>query len=221
VSQPSSYFEQARPELVAQLPERLGRVLDVGCGAGNVGRAVRARADRLVGIEMVPEAAARAREVYDAVHVATVEDALPGLGETFDTILAYDLLEHTVDPEAVVRALRDVAAPGALLHVSLPNARHWSLVRDLVVRGTFGYTEWGHRDRTHLRWLTRADLVRLLGDGGWDVEGTAHAPLTAAGRVLERATRGLSAEFLVYQWSARARAGVGEVRRQAAAGTQP
>jgi len=105
----------------------------------------------------------------------------------------------------VLRRLRGVAADGALLHVSVPNARHWSLVRDLVVRGTFGYTAWGHRDRTHLRWLTRSDLVELLESTGWSVEGTAHAPLTPIGRVAERMTRGLSAEFLIYQWSALAR----------------
>ena len=57
---PSTYFEQARPELVALLPQRLGSVLDIGCGAGGVGRALRARADTLTGIEIDPVAAATA-----------------------------------------------------------------------------------------------------------------------------------------------------------------
>jgi 2-polyprenyl-3-methyl-5-hydroxy-6-metoxy-1,4-benzoquinol methylase len=204
---PGSYFSQERPELVARLPARLGRVLDVGCGAGGVGRTIRGRAEGLVGIELDPDAAAVAREVYDEVLTGRVEDVLGDLAGTFDTILAYDVLEHLVDPAGVLRRLRVLAAPGALLHVSLPNARHWSLLRDLVVRGTFGYTEWGHRDHTHLRWLTRSDLVRLLDDNGWRVERTLHAPLSAPGRAAERATRGLSAEFLVYQWSALARPG--------------
>jgi 2-polyprenyl-3-methyl-5-hydroxy-6-metoxy-1,4-benzoquinol methylase len=203
--QPSSYFEQARPELVAQLPARLGRVLDVGCGAGNVGRAIRERADRLVGIELVPEAAAQAREVYDEVAEGAVEDVLPQLDGPFDTVLAYDVLEHLADPSLVLRGLYGVAAPGALLHVSVPNARHWSLVRDLVLRGTFGYTEWGHRDHTHLRWLTPRDLRALLEGASWTVEQSSHPPSGAPGRALERLTRGRSAEFLVYQMSALAR----------------
>ena len=202
-----SYFSQERPELVARLPARLGRVLDVGCGAGGVGRAIRGRADALVGIELDPAAADVARGVYDEVLNGRVEDVLGDLSGTFDTVLAYDVLEHLADPGAVLRRLRPLAAPDALLHVSLPNARHWTLVRDLLVRGTFGYTAWGHRDRTHLRWLTRSDLVRLLEENGWRVERTLHAPLTPAGRVAERLTRGLSAEFLVYQWSALARPG--------------
>jgi predicted TPR repeat methyltransferase len=194
---------------VALLPAgSLGRLLDVGCGSGGVGRTLRERVDVLAGIEVEPEAAAAAREVYDHVLTGKVEDVAGELDGPFDTILAYDLLEHLVAPDEVLRLLQTVAAPGALLHVSVPNARHWSLVRDLVVRGTFGYTDWGHRDRTHLRWLTRSDLVDLLESAGWRVEGTAHAPLTPVGRAAERLTRGRSAEFLVYQWSARARTGL-------------
>jgi len=204
---PGSYYRQARPELVARLPAQLGRVLDVGCGAGGVGNAIRDRAYGLVGIELDPAAAAVARETYDLVLTGRVEDMLGELTGRFDTILAYDVLEHLADPGGVLRRLRSLAADDALLHVSVPNARHWTLVRDLVARGTFGYTESGHRDRTHLRWLTRADLVRLLEDSGWRVEETAHGPLTPAGRAAERLTRGLSPEFLVYQWSALARPG--------------
>ncbi len=205
VPKPQSYYEQARPELVALLPPELGSVLDLGCGAGGVGRGIRARAGRLVGIELEAEAAGRAREVYDEVLVGTIEQQIGALAGPFDTILAYDVLEHLADPEGVLRSLHAVTAADALLHVSVPNARHYSLASDLVLHGTFGYTEWGHRDATHLRWLTRRDLVTLLQAGGWRVERTAHAPLSRAGGLAERLTRGLSAEFLVHQWSALAR----------------
>jgi predicted TPR repeat methyltransferase len=206
---PRSYFEQERPELVAHLPERLGRLLDVGCGTGGVGRALRGRADFVAGIELEEGAAVAAREVYDQVLVGRVEEVLTEAEGPFDTILAYDLLEHLPEPDRLLRQLRDVASEGALLHVSVPNARHWSLVRDLVVHGTFGYTDWGHRDRTHLRWLTRRDLVELLEASGWNVERTLHAPLTPVGRLAERLTGGRSAEFLVYQWSALAHLAAG------------
>lgn len=205
---PDDYYGQERPELVALLPAKLGAVLDVGCGAGGVGRAIRDRATRLVGIEMDDQAAQIARQAYDEVLVGDVNAKLADLEPPFDTILAYDVLEHLPDPESVLRGLLAVAAPGALLHVSVPNARHFTLVRDLVVRGTFGYTAWGHRDSTHVHWLTRRDLVALLEAAGWSVERTAHAELSRSGRLAERATRGLSAEFTVYQWSALARASV-------------
>lgn len=202
----ASYYENARADVVAALPRPLGAVLDVGCGAGAVGAGARAAgASRVVGIEVVEAQAERARAVLDLVVAAPVEVALDALdGERFDTILCLDVLEHLVDPARVLRRLRDVAAPGARLQVSVPNARHLSLVWDLLVRGTFGYTEHGHRDSTHLRWFTRRDLVAALEDAGWRVERVSHPALRRT-RLLDRLTRGRSTELTVGQWYVLAR----------------
>jgi len=203
----SGYFANARADVVAELERPLGRVLDVGCGAGHTGPGLRAAgASHLTGVELVPTAAASARERFDEVVDGTIEEALPRLAGPFDTILCLDLLEHLVDPGAVLVALRGLAAPGGRLKISLPNARHVSLLYDLAVRGTFGYTTSGHRDHTHLRWFTRRDIVELVGSCGWRVTGVSHPPLRRS-RWLDRATRGRSTEFLVGQWYVAATAG--------------
>jgi 2-polyprenyl-3-methyl-5-hydroxy-6-metoxy-1,4-benzoquinol methylase len=196
----AGYYANARPDIVETLPRPLGSVLDVGCGAGGVGPGLRgAGADRLTGIEMEQEAAEQARAVFDEVHVGTVEEVLPALAGPFDTVLCLDVLEHMVDPETVLRSLHGVTRPGGWLQVSVPNARHYSLMRDLIFRGTFGYTEWGHRDSTHLRWFTRRDMVELLEATGYRVEQVSH-PALGKSRGLDRITRGRSTEFLVGQW---------------------
>jgi 2-polyprenyl-3-methyl-5-hydroxy-6-metoxy-1,4-benzoquinol methylase len=202
----AGYYTNERPDVVALLPRPLGRVLDVGCGAGGLAGGLRAAgASEVVGIEVVPEVAAIAETVLDEVHAAPVEEALDRLTGSFDTILCLDVLEHLVDPGDVVARLRAHAAPGATLQVSVPNARHFSLVRDLWLHGTFGYSDWGHRDRTHLRWFTRRDLVTLVSDSGWGVVRTSYPPLgRSAG--LHRITRGRSSEFLVAQVYLTARA---------------
>jgi SAM-dependent methyltransferase len=200
---PAGYYEQDRAELVRLLPRPLGRVLDVGCGAGGTAGPLReAGAERLVGIELDADAAERARARFDAVLIGRAEDAVAGLDERFDTILCYDLLEHLADPAPFLSALGGVAAERARLHVSVPNARHWSLARDLVLRGTFGYAPAGHRDKTHLRWFTKRDLVDLLETAGWPVVVVQHGELRPVSRLAARLTRGLSVEFLVYQLAA-------------------
>jgi 2-polyprenyl-3-methyl-5-hydroxy-6-metoxy-1,4-benzoquinol methylase len=201
VDKQTGYYENLRGDVVAALPRPLGAVLDVGCGAGNVGASLRPHgATRVVGVEYVPEQAARAAEVLDRVIAGPVEGALAELAdERFDTILCLDVLEHLVDPIDVMRGLRELAAPGGHLQVSVPNARHLSLVWDLVVRGTFGYTQHGHRDNTHLRWFTRSDIVAAVESAGWKVERVGHPELTRT-KQLDRVTRGRSTEFTVGQW---------------------
>ena len=198
----SGYFENERADVVAKLPRPLGRVLDVGCGAGGVGRSLRAAgAERIVGVEIHAPSAERARAILDEVNVGSVDQVL-GAGRVqgpFDTFVLYDVLEHLVDPAAVLEALVPLAAPGARAHVSVPNARHWTLMRDLVLRGTFGYTDWGHRDRTHLRWFTRRDIEALLAGTGWPVVGSSPA-LMGREATLDRLTRGAAREFLALQW---------------------
>jgi hypothetical protein len=88
------------------------------------------------------------------------------------------------------------------VHVSIPNARHWTLLRDLGLRGTFGYTPAEHRDVTHLRWFTRSDLVELLESTGWTVDGVDFGSLRPVSKLAARLTRSLSAELLAYQLSA-------------------
>lgn len=201
---PQSYYGLERADVVAELPLPIGNALDVGCGAGGVGRSLRAAGATAVhGVEPFEDAALQARQYLDSVLVGSIEDALAGgaLPGPFDTICCYDVLEHLVDPQAVLVALRGVAARGARLHISIPNARHFSLLFDLVVRGTFGYRDWGHRDSTHLRWYTRRDLIELVESAGWNVAWT-RAPefIGRYDRLLDRATFGTTREFNSLQW---------------------
>jgi trans-aconitate methyltransferase len=203
MEKPAGYFEQDRAELVRMLPRPLGRVLDVGCGSGGSAPSLRAAgAEWISGIELDEGAAADAATVYDEVRTGPAEQELDAVSEPFDTILLYDVLEHLVDPWELLRRLQRVASAEARLHVSVPNARHWTLLRDLAVRGTFGYTPAEHRDVTHLRWFTQRDLVGLLESTGWAVDGVDFGALRPLSQRLAALTRGRSPEFLAYQLSA-------------------
>ena len=191
---------------IALLGEPLGRVLDVGCAEGVNADVLRAHgATHITGVDADERFAAAARAHYDQVVHGSVPDALPD--ERFDTILAYDILEHLYDPWAVAKRLADLLNPGGQLHVSVPNARSKKLWLPLLLRGTFAYEPEGIMDVTHLRFFTRRDAIAMLEAAGLRIVDVAHPdPETAKRRAAYRL--GLT-EFLTIQWWIRATGSAG------------
>jgi 2-polyprenyl-3-methyl-5-hydroxy-6-metoxy-1,4-benzoquinol methylase len=194
----AEYGRLRHDEKIAMLREPLGRVLDVGCATGaNADVLRRHGATHLAGIDADEQFAAAARTRYDEVVCGRVPGDMLWTKESFDTILAYDILEHLADPWTATTRLASMLRPGGQLHVSLPNARSKKLWLPLILRGTFGYEPDGIMDVTHLRFFTRRDAVAMLEAAGLDVIAVGHPPAETAKRRL--AYRAGLAEFLTIQ----------------------
>jgi 2-polyprenyl-3-methyl-5-hydroxy-6-metoxy-1,4-benzoquinol methylase len=195
----NDYGRLVHDQKVALLREPLGRVLDVGCAtAANASVLRRHGATHLTGIDSDEAFAAEARGRYDEVVHGSVPDDLIWPAESFDTVLAYDVLEHLYDPWRAVKQLAALLKPGGQLHVSLPNARSKKLWLPLVLRGTFAYEPEGIMDVTHLRFFTRRDAVALVEQAGLQIAAVDHPPAETEKRRVAY-TLGLT-EFLTIQW---------------------
>jgi len=164
------YFGHVRPEVLALIPETARRVLDIGCGAGRLGEAIKQRQGANVsGIEFDARAAAAARQRLDQVWAGDVEQLdlkiPPG---SFDAIVCADILEHLRDPVRLLRQSREWLAPGGSLIASIPNVRHHSVVRSLL-QGNWTYESAGLLDRTHLRFFTRREIEKLFYRAGFAI----------------------------------------------------
>ena len=163
------YFEFTRPELRALVPAGARRVLDVGCGAGALGAALKAeRGCEVVGLEAFPVACARARARLDDALELDLDslEALPAATGSFDAMVFGDVLEHLRDPKRLLAALLPSLADGGALVFSIPNVRHWSVVFPLLVNDAWEYTDAGLLDRTHVHFFTLKEFGDLLGDLG-------------------------------------------------------
>lgn len=108
---------------------RFETVLDLGCGTGLMGEAIRPRAGRLLGCDLAPTMVEKARKkgVYDALAVAELTawlGAAPAGGA--DLILAADVLVYIGDPVHVLAAAAAALAGGGLFAATaqaLPDAR--------------------------------------------------------------------------------------------------
>ena len=120
-------YERARPEILAHVPRAATRVLDLGCATGTTGAALKQRQPvEVVGVEREPAYAQEAETRLDRVITADVEALDPQELGRFDALIAADILEHLVDPWAVLARYAALLEPGGAAVVSLPNVGHWS-----------------------------------------------------------------------------------------------
>jgi trans-aconitate methyltransferase len=161
--------------LLEMMTSAPARVLDIGCFCGGTGRWLKQRFPgvKVIGIECLAAAAARARDSYERVIEAPIEkvnfdaeDLRPG---SVDAIVAADVLEHLVNPWAVLQRLRPLLTPGGALYVSLPNVRNLNVLLRLVNGGEWRYVGAGILDITHLRFFTRAQAIEMLMETGWRI----------------------------------------------------
>ena len=98
-------------------PLRLGSVLDLGCGTGLAGAALRPFCDWLVGVDLSPGMIeqARAKGLYDRLVAADLMEFLAGeAGAQHHLVLAADVFVYCSDLGPIAQAVRRVLAPGGL-----------------------------------------------------------------------------------------------------------
>lgn len=123
----SNYDAKMRDKLSYQAPERLEdlirsemgdaaglQILDIGCGTGLAGVALKKRAARLVGVDLSPEMIelARARGIYDQLEVAEITAWLDQTQAQFDLIAACDCLVYFGDLQPLAASAARKLNPG-------------------------------------------------------------------------------------------------------------
>ncbi len=157
-----------RDKLPAMLALHLprGKVLDIGCGGGNVLKGLPERYEPH-GIEISRVLAAQADALARARGGRVVQaSAVAGLAQfpadAMDGALLSAFLEHEAQPAVLLRELHRVLRPGAPVIIKVPN---YACI-NRAVRGA----KWcGFRHPDHVNYFTPASLARLARDCGFRV----------------------------------------------------
>jgi SAM-dependent methyltransferase len=150
--------------LLSDLQDVGGKVLDVGCGAGSVAKAVkRERPDlEVFGCDPSQSALAIADASPEGVdfRLATAE-RLPFSDSELDFVWIFDVLEHVDDPAQVLREVARVLRPGGGFHIVLPlEGQPWTLYR-LVGCGTKWTAKVRHGGHIQVFSADRFDAIAL------------------------------------------------------------
>jgi len=105
------------------------RVLEVGCGTGNVLRELQASAvgGTVIGMDLHLEGLHHAKRRVNPALLVQADAAKPPFSVRFDVVGLFDVIEHLDDDVAVLRQLRQLlTANGALLLTVPAHMRLWS-----------------------------------------------------------------------------------------------
>lgn len=145
----------------------VGRLLDVGCGAGGMMQPFIERGWTALGVD--PDKAAIANAIARGLPVvaSAAETMVLDRGH-YDLIIITGSLEHVRDPNAVLARCHEAAGPGSLLLIEAHGLGQAAHVGEI-----------GHN---HRRLLTGTTMTLLMLRHGWTVEWITDRPLSGPTR---------------------------------------
>jgi 2-polyprenyl-3-methyl-5-hydroxy-6-metoxy-1,4-benzoquinol methylase len=145
-----------RVAMILRLLGHADAVADIGCGGGDLLREIRERNPdaRLAGVDLSASQIEANREQDDTTEWICADmqqPAPPALRDSFDAVVASEIIEHVDDPLALLRSMRDLVRPGGRLVLTTQSGRVHETERRVG----------------HVRHFTRAEMESMLVDAGW------------------------------------------------------
>ena len=145
------------------------RVLELGAGHGDVGRALCDQGVTVVGVDQArPDGDFPYPYLEHDLDNGFADQARDALGGSADVVLALDMIEHLKRPEHGLGEIGRVLAPGGKLVASTGNIA-FILLRLMLSLGQFNYGKRGILDLTHKRLFTVRSFCRTLEGEGFEV----------------------------------------------------
>jgi len=143
---------------------KTGKVLEVGCGAGQFIRAIKKRRPELecYGCDISETTIQKAKSIFDGVEYNLSEESIfPYEDSSFDTILIYDVLEHVENPDEILKEVRRVLKGGGQFYMFVPcegdSLSYWNFLRKIGIGKDLTKKYAGH-----INYFTRRGIYDIL-----------------------------------------------------------
>jgi ubiquinone/menaquinone biosynthesis C-methylase UbiE len=147
------------------IPPQSKRILDIGCGYGNMTKFLEKKGDTIVGLDLgglfyLPYVSEKLSFLKsDALHI-------PFRDDTFDCLISLDVIEHLQDDQGFVDEVKRVLKPNGLAIIETPNRRRLSAeLLSLFRQNSNNFPKsYGHDpllgDILHIREYTKPELQK-------------------------------------------------------------
>ncbi|MCB0208522.1 MAG: class I SAM-dependent methyltransferase [Anaerolineae bacterium] len=135
-------------------------VLDIGCSTGDYVTYLNVNGRTAFGLDVLADGIWVSNQFPRFVEGSASK--LPFAPNTFDTVLAFEVLEHIPEPLETLKAIHQVCKRNII--ISVPDCE----MSDDMLRAGLLYAHW--RDRTHCNFFTQQSLEEILRAGGFRVE---------------------------------------------------
>jgi 2-polyprenyl-3-methyl-5-hydroxy-6-metoxy-1,4-benzoquinol methylase len=154
--------------LVANLGSRLGRLLEIGCGTGDLLAEAQLRGFEVAGLELSSTAVQTANQRLGGEYVQCgTLDAIAFQPATFDVCVMADVIEHVRDPLAALQIVRALLKPDGVVLLVTPSLDSWSA----RLMGRW----WMEYKIEHLSYFGNASIRKALARNGFvDIQITSN-----------------------------------------------
>lgn len=137
-----------------------GRLLDIGCNEGRTLKNYARNGFQAEGFELNETAAAVAREAGFTVFTGRLDEVTPKAA--YDVAVLSNVLEHALDPEAMLLSVRRLLKPDGQVWISCPNSQSW-------LRPVFGRAWINWHVPFHITHFSLEMLKALLQETGFHI----------------------------------------------------
>ena len=201
----TEYYSSIRYEIEHLLPDFSKNVLDIGCGDGSTLKWLKSeqKCEKIYGIEISKDQSEKAKEFLDDIANINIEENYNFFPDKkFELILVLDTLEHLINPWDFLKNIKSKLTDDGFIITSVPNIRHYSILKNLFLFGNWEYDDSGILDTTHLRFFTKKSLNKLFKEQGLKIAGFTKYPLDFQGKakIVNKLSLGFFSDFLTQQY---------------------
>lgn len=193
-----------RYDFLKLIPREARKILDIGCGDGDLSGRLKAGAQReIVGIDKDENACRKARRTLDKVIVSDTQKlGISYPDGYFDCLIYADVLDCLVDPLSALKEHRRYLKDGGHVVASMANVRYYKVLIRLALGGTWDYVEpGGILWKQHIRFFTLLNMKELFEEAGYEITDIRRYAFSSRGfRLLNLLCFNMLKEFLTYQY---------------------